>query len=350
MSLSLASPALSTEVVALAQALGRVTAEDVFCPLDLPGWDTSSVEGYALRAAAVPEQGGYLGLGSEALPVAAGMPLPPGTDSVVPQMRCRVYGSRLWCPPLRAGEHVRPRGEELQRGQRVLCAGQRLRAQELGLLAAAGIPRVKVYRALRVCLLNGGDGLREPGESLARGQVFNSNRYLVAALLRRWGVEVQDYEVLVDALTSSQDALALAASECDVLLSTGGASAGEKNPLEQLGKPWIGLPRNPADALVTTLVVVRPFLLRAQGAQRVSPTPASVPAGFDWLTPDTRRHYLLARLSPSLDGQLRAILHPQQNPPLLTAACWADGLVIVEADQQVFKGTPVPYLSFADFH
>lgn len=388
--LAKAPPPPSTEVIPLVQALGRVTAEEVFSPLDLPGWDNSAMDGYALRAFDVPEQGGYLEVSGriaaghssdvplqagQAVRIFTGAPLPHGADSVVPQERCRVYGQRIWCPPLRLGEHVRKRGEELQRGQPVLSAGKRLRAQEIGLLAAAGIPRVKVYRPLRVCLLSSGDELREPGESLAPGQIYNSNRYLVAALLRGWGVEVHDYGVMADALAASRDALLLASSECDVLLTTGGVSVGEEDHLKQAiqalgkvgfwrlaiqpgkplafgqvaGKPWIGLPGNPTAALVTALIVVRPFLLRAQGAERVLPVPISVPAAFEWVKPNKRRQYLRARLSPGSDGQLRAILHPQQSSAMLTAACWADGLVIVEREQQVLKGASVPFLSFAGF-
>ncbi|WP_321851747.1 gephyrin-like molybdotransferase Glp [Pseudomonas paraveronii] len=388
--LAQAPPVPATEVIPLGQAAGRVIAEELFSPLDLPGWDNSAMDGYALRAADVPEQGGYLVLAgriaaghSSDVPLQAGQtvriftgaPLPPGADSVVPQERCRVYGQRIWCPPLRLGEHVRKRGEELQRGQSLLRVGQRLRAQEVGLLASAGIPWVKVYRPLRVCLLSSGDELREPGESLAPGQIYNSNRHLVTALLRGWGVEVLDYGVMADALAASRDALILASSECDLLLTTGGVSVGEEDHLKQAiqelgrvdfwrlaiqpgkplafgevaGKPWIGLPGNPSAALITTLVVVRPFLLRAQGVERVLPVPIQVPAGFEWSTPNKRRQYLRARLSPGEDGQLRAVLHPQQSSAMLTAACWADGLVIVEPEQLLLKDAPVPFLSFAEF-
>lgn len=388
--LAQAPPAPPTEVIPLGQAAGRVIAEELFSPLDLPCWDNSAMDGYALRAADVPEQGGYLVLAGriaaghssdellqagQTVRIFTGAPLPPGADSVVPQERCRVYGQRIWCPPLRLGEHVRKRGEEMQRGQRLLRVGQRLRAQEVGLLASAGIPWVKVYRPLRVCLLSSGDELREPGESLAPGQIYNSNRHLVTALLRGWGVEVLDYGVMADALAASRDALILASSECDLLLTTGGVSVGEEDHLKQAiqelgrvdfwrlaiqpgkplafgevaGKPWIGLPGNPSAALITALVVVRPFLLRAQGVERVLPVSVQVPAGFEWPTPNKRRQYLRARLSPGADGQLRAVLHPQQSSAMLTAACWADGLVIVEREQLLLKDAPVPFLSFAEF-
>jgi molybdopterin molybdotransferase len=388
--LAQAPPPPPTEVIALTEALGRVTAEEVFSPIDLPGWSNSAMDGYALRAFDVPEQGGHLQVvgriaaghssdvplqPGQTVRIFTGAPLPPGADSVVPQERCRVYGQRIWCPPVRLGEHVRRRGEELQRGQRVMSAGKRLRAQEIGLLAAAGIPRVKVFRPLRVCLLSSGDELREPGESLAPGQIYNSNRYLVAALLRGWGVTVHDYVVMADALAASRDALLLASSECDLLLTTGGVSVGEEDHLKQAiqalgkiefwrlaiqpgkplafgqvaGKPWIGLPGNPTAALVTTLIVVRPFLLRAQGAERVLPVPISVPAAFEWVKPNKRRQYLRARLSPGSDGQLRAVLHPQQSSAMLVAACWADGLVIIEREQQVSKGAAVSFLPFTGF-
>ena len=388
--LAQAPPPPPTEVIALTEALGRVTAEEVFSPIDLPGWSNSAMDGYALRAFDVPEQGGHLQVvgriaaghssdvplqPGQTVRIFTGAPLPPGADSVVPQERCRVYGQRIWCPPVRLGEHVRRRGEELQRGQRVMSAGKRLRAQEIGLLAAAGIPRVKVFRPLRVCLLSSGDELREPGESLAPGQIYNSNRYLVAALLRGWGVMVHDYGVMADALAASRDALLLASSECDLLLTTGGVSVGEEDHLKQAiqalgkiefwrlaiqpgkplafgqvaGKPWIGLPGNPTAALVTTLIVVRPFLLRAQGAERVLPVPISVPAAFEWVKPNKRRQYLRARLSPGSDGQLRAVLHPQQSSAMLVAACWADGLVIIEREQQVSKGAAVSFLPFTGF-
>jgi molybdopterin molybdotransferase len=256
----------------------------------------------------------------------------------------------------------------------LLKAGKRLRAQELGLLAGAGIAQVEVYRPLQVCLLSSGDELREPGEPLAPGQIYNSNRYCLAALLRGWGVEVHDYGVMADELATSRHALSLASSECDLLLTSGGVSVGEEDHLKQAiealgsvdfwrlaiqpgkplafgevaGKPWIGMPGNPSAALITALVVVRPFLLRAQGVTEVMPVPLAVPAGFDWLQPNKRRQYLRARLSPDAAGQLSVELHPQQSSAMLSAACWADGLAVIECGQQVLKHDNVMFLSFAD--
>ncbi|VVN89084.1 gephyrin-like molybdotransferase Glp [Pseudomonas fluorescens] len=384
-----APPPPPVQKIPLEQCLGRVLAADIHSPVNLPAWDNSAMDGYAFKAADLPQAGGYLSvvgrvaagdgeasalLAQQAVRIFTGAPLPAGADTVVPQERCRVEGERVWCPPASVGEHVRKEGEEIRHGHLLLKAGKRLRAQELGLLAGAGVAQVEVYRALRVCLLSSGDELREPGEPLAPGQIYNSNRYCLAALLRGWGVEVHDYGVMADELTASRDALTLASSECDLLLTSGGVSVGEEDHLKQAieelgsldfwrlaiqpgkplafgevaGKPWIGMPGNPSAALVTALVVVRPFLLRAQGVEEVLPLPLAVPAGFDWLQRNKRRQYLRARLSPGADGQLSVELHPQQSSAMLSAACWADGLAVVECEQRVLKHDKVRFLSFAE--
>lgn len=375
--------------IGLDQALGRVLAGDVLCPMNLPAWDNSAMDGYALRAADLSPTGGYLALSGriaagdgpgeplregQAVRIFTGAPLPPGADTVVPQESCRMEGERVWLPSAKQGDHVRKEGEELRRGERLFKVGTRLRAQELGLLAGAGIAEVEVYRPLRVVLLSSGDELREPGEPLAPGQIYNSNRRSIAALLRGWGFEVHDFGVMPDRLQASQQALSLAAADCDVLLTSGGVSVGEEDHLKQAierlgsidlwrlaiqpgkplafgevaGTPWIGLPGNPSAALITALVVVRPFLFRAQGMDQVLPVPLHLPAGFDWLQRNRRRQYLRARLVPDAEGHLCVVLHPQQSSAMLTAACWADGLAMVECEAQVHKHDRVMYLPFAE--
>ena len=384
-----APPPPPGQMIDLDQALGRVLACDIHSPVNLPAWDNSAMDGYALRAADLPAEGGWLSLGGriaagdqacspllaqQTVQIFTGAPLPSGADTVVPQERCQVEGERVHFPAVGLGDHVRKLGEEVRRGDLLLQAGKRLRAQEVGLLAGAGIARVEVYRPLQVCLLSSGNELREPGEALAPGQIYNSNRHCLAALLRGWGVEVHDYGVMADELAASRHALSLASSECDLLLSSGGVSVGGEDHLKQAieelgridfwrlaiqpgkplafgdvaGKPWIGMPGNPSAALITALVVVRPLLLRAQGVTDVLPLPLSVPAGFDWLQRNKRRQYLRARLIPGTDGQLRVELHPQQSSAMLTAACWADGLAVIECEQQVQKHDNVMFLSFAD--
>ncbi|MBT2295835.1 molybdopterin molybdotransferase MoeA [Pseudomonas fluorescens] len=374
--------------VALDQALGRVLATDIRSPMNLPAWDNSAMDGYALRACDLPAAGGYLTLvgriaagqasnkplqPGQAVRIFTGAPLPPGADTVVPQESCQVEDERVWLPSLNGGDHVRKEGEEMRQGDLLLRAGKRLRAQELGLLAGAGIARVEVYRPLQVGLLSSGDELREPGEALAPGQIYNSNRHSLTALLRGWGMQVHDYGAMPDKLLASRQALSLAAAECDLLLTSGGVSVGEEDHLKQAiealgsvdlwrlaiqpgkplafgevaGKPWIGLPGNPSAALITALIVLRPFLFRAQGMDEVLPVPLQVPAGFDWPKPNRRRQYLRAKLAPSADGSLCVELHPQQSSAMLAAACWADGLAVVECQTQVRLHDKVMYLPFA---
>ncbi|WLH48758.1 molybdopterin molybdotransferase MoeA [Pseudomonas beijingensis] len=384
-----APPPPPVQRVGLDQALARVLAADIVCPVNLPAWDNSAMDGYALRAADLPVDGGYLALAGriaagdgpgeplqagQVVRIFTGAPLPPGADTVVPQESCQVDGERVWLPSVNSGDHVRKEGEELRRGDRLLEAGTRLRAQELGLLAGAGVPQVDVYRPLQVGLLSSGDELREPGEPLAPGQIYNSNRHSLAALLRGWGVEVHDFGVMPDQLSASRQALRLAAAECDVLITSGGVSVGEEDHLKQAiealgsidlwrlaiqpgkplafgdvaGKPWIGLPGNPSAALITALIVVRPFLFRAQGMDKVLPVPLQLPAGFDWLKRNRRRQYLRARLVADANGHLCVELHPQQSSAMLTAACWADGLAVVECEAQLHKHDKVLYLPFSD--
>ncbi|NNN28488.1 gephyrin-like molybdotransferase Glp [Pseudomonas nitroreducens] len=375
--------------VDLESALGRVLAQDIRSPIDLPLWDNSAMDGYALRSDDTGEAGarlkiaGYIAAGDaadvalrpgQAMRIFTGAPLPAGADSVIAQEDCEVEGERLLVPQVALGSHVRRRGEELRSGEALLSAGQKLRAQDIGLLASVGLDRVAVYRPLRVCLLSSGDELREPGETLAPGQIYNANRFSIGALLRGWGIEVHDYGVLTDTLAASRAALSLAASEWDVLITSGGVSVGDRDYLKQAirelgelhlwklkmqpgkplafgsvsGKPWIGLPGNPAAALVTALVVARPFLWRAQGRSDVQTLPVTLPAGFDWPAANSRRQYLRARLELDAGGVARICLHPQQGSAMLRAASWADGLAVVEAGRTLQAGEPLPFLSFSE--
>lgn len=386
--LELAPSPPPAEWVPLAEALGRTLAEPVHALRPLPAWDNSAMDGYAIRAADLPERGGCLPLAGRiaagdsaqaqlpaghAVRIFTGAPLPQGADSVVPQEQVRLEDDRVWLPPCKVGDHVRRRGEECQRGERILEAGVLLRAQELGLLASLGVPEVAARRRLRVGLLSSGNELREPGELLQPGQIYNANRYSLGGLLRGLGLEVDDCGVLIDDLATSRDALSLAASEWDVLITSGGVSVGEEDHLKQAvrelgelhlwrlaiqpgkpfafgqicGTPWIGLPGNPVAALITALVVARPFLLRAQGRRDVLPKALPVAAGFSWLKANPRRQYLRARLERGADG-LQVTPHQKQGSAMLTSACWADGLAVVEAGRILKAGEPVDFLPFSE--
>lgn len=382
-------PALPpVEQVPLSEALGRVLAEPLHATFPVPAWDNSAMDGYALCAADLPAEGGWLPLAGRiaagdaadqplpaghAVRIFTGAPLPPGADSVVAQEDCEIEADRVRFPAISQGAHVRRQGEELQAGEPVLAAGKRLRPQELGLLASFGVARVAVYRRLRVGLLSSGNELREPGQPLAPGQIYNSNRYCLLGVLQSLGLEVHDYEILADDLGASRDALADAASRFDLILTSGGVSVGEEDHLKQAirelgelhlwrlaiqpgkplafgevnGKSWIGLPGNPAAALITSLVVARPFLLRAQGCTDVLPKPLRLASGFAWRKANNRRQYLRARLE-QVDGELRVCLHPRQGSAMLTSASWAEGLAIVERSRTLEEGETVEYLPFSE--
>ena len=377
------------ETVSLQDALGRTLAETLQAPFAVPAWDNSAMDGYALRAADLPAAGGCLPLAGRiaagdaadsclpagcAVRIFTGAPLPPGADSVVAQEDCQLQGEQVCLPPVQAGQHVRRRAEEVDAGAALLAPGQRLRAQEIGLLASFGIARVQVYRRLRVAVLSSGNELREPGESLAPGQIYNTNRITLASLLRGWGLQVLEYPNIPDDPAQTRAALSRAASEADVLLSSGGVSVGEEDHLKQAiealgqlhlwrlaiqpgkplafgevaGKPWLGLPGNPAAALITALVVGRPFLLRCQGVERVLPTPLRLPAGFAWSKANVRRQYLRARFVVAEEGQASVQLHPRQGSAMLSSACWADGLAVLECQRTLQPGDWVDYLPFSE--
>jgi molybdopterin molybdotransferase len=376
------------EEVELRDALGRVLAEPLDATFAVPAWDNSAMDGYALRAADLPAEGGAMPLAGRiaagdaaeqqlpaghAIRIFTGAPLPPGADTVVAQENCRIEGDQIWLPPVPVGDNVRCQGEETAAGDRVLDAGKRLRPQELGLLASFGVARVKVYRRLRVALLSSGNELREPGQPLAAGQIYNSNRYSLFGVLQSLGCDVHDYPILIDDLGASRDALIDAAGRFDLIMTSGGVSVGEEDHLKQaigeLGKlhlwrlaiqpgkplafgevngtPWIGLPGNPAAALVTSLVVARPFLMRAQGCTQVQVTPLRLPAGFAWRKPNIRQQFLRARLEV-VEGQQQVRLFPRQGSAMLTSATWAEGLAIVECNRTLEEGESVNYLPFSE--
>ncbi|WP_220815766.1 molybdopterin molybdotransferase MoeA [Pseudomonas paralcaligenes] len=371
--------------VPLEQAQGLTLAEPIHALRPMPAWDNSAMDGYALRARDLPDQGGRLPLagriaagdtGQASLPpghaarIFTGAPLPDGADAVVPQEQARAEGDGVWLEPCRPGAHVRRRGEEFDRGALIFAAGQRLRAPALGLLASLGVPEVVVHQRLRVGLLSSGDELREPGEVLLPGQIYNANRYSLTGALRSLGLEVEACGVLIDDLAASRDALSQAAAECDVLMTSGGVSVGEEDHLKQAvrelgelnlwrlaiqpgkpfafgwvrGTPWLGLPGNPVAALLTALVVARPFLLKAQGRRDVLPRAIPIAAGFDWPTANGRRQYLRARLEEGLNG-LEVVPHAKQGSAMLTGLCGAEGLAIVEAGRTLARGEPVDFLA-----
>ncbi len=375
-------PLAGRETLATSAAVGRVLAADLISPVDVPPADNSAMDGYALRAAdagqALPVTQ-RIPAGSvpaplppgEAARIFTGAHVPPGADTVVMQEFTELVGDKVsMTQPITAGANVRLRGEDVRAGSVVLPAGTRLDAVSVGLAATAGAAELTVTRRPRVALFSTGDELVMPGEPLPPGAIYNSNRFTLRTLLESLGCEVIDLGIVPDRLDATRAALREAASQADVILTSGGVSVGEEDHLRpavqaegQLdlwaiaikpGKPFaygrvgaahfIGLPGNPVSSLVTFLVLVRPFLLKLQGAARLTPRGYRLAAGFDWPKPDKRREFLRVRL----DEEGGLAMFSNQSSGVLTSAFWADGLLDNPPGQAFKAGDAVRFIPFAE--
>jgi len=378
-----------TESLPTYAALGRVLAQALVSPLDVPPADNTAMDGYALRAADVATVGTVLPVsqripaGVVGQPLAAGTAariftgaqVPPGADAVVMQEQCEALPDavRINAVP-QAGQWVRRRGEDVTTGAVALAAGTRLTPQALGLAATIGAARVTVVRRPRVALFSTGDELVMPGEPLKPGGIYNSNRYTLLGLLHALGCEVSDLGIVPDNLAATRAALKSAADEHDLIVTSGGVSVGEEDHLRpaaqaegrielwQLsckpGKPLavgaitrsngageallMGLPGNPVSSFVTFLLTVAPVLRVLQGASGALPVAVPLVAAFDLPRTDKRREFLRARLTP--EGRLS--LFPNQSSGVLTSAVWADGLIDHPAGATIAAGDVVRFLPF----
>ena len=397
--LAQAQPLPGAAFVDLLQADGRVLAADCIAPLQVPPLDNSAMDGYAVRSAEVAQAGtvlpvsqripaGQVGTALQVGTVArifTGAPLPPGADAIVMQEDCTVLDDgrvRFDAVP-QPGQFVRRAGQDIALGSTALQAGLRLTPAALGLAASLGLAQLPVARRPRVALFSTGDELALPGsiapQDLPPGHIFNSNRYVLASLLQRWGCEVVDGGILPDDRVATHAALAQAAQDCDLLVTSAGVSVGEEDHVrpvvEQLGalslwkiamkpgKPFafghvrrssegktagqahfIGLPGNPVSSLITALVLLRPFVLALQGASVVQPPAHWLTADFEITQRDSRREFLRARRNAA--GQLE--LFANQNSGVLTSTVWAEGLVDNPAQTLFARGSSVRFLPFSE--
>ena len=397
--LAQAQPLPGAAFVDLLQADGRVLAADCIAPLQVPPLDNSAMDGYAVRSAEVAQAGtvlpvsqripaGQVGTALQVGTVArifTGAPLPPGADAIVMQEDCTVLDDgrvRFDAVP-QPGQFVRRAGQDIALGSTALQAGLRLTPAALGLAASLGLAQLPVARRPRVALFSTGDELALPGsiapQDLPPGHIFNSNRYVLASLLQRWGCEVVDGGILPDDRAATHAALAQAAQDCDLLVTSAGVSVGEEDHVrpvvEQLGalslwkiamkpgKPFafghlrrsggdpaagrahfIGLPGNPVSSLITALVLLRPFVLALQGASVVQPPAHWLTADFEITQRDSRREFLRVRRNAA--GQLE--LFANQNSGVLTSTVWAEGLVDNPAQTLIARGDRVRFLPFSE--
>nr|WP_027995293.1 gephyrin-like molybdotransferase Glp [Simplicispira psychrophila] len=388
--LAQATPLAGSDSVATFDADGRVLAQGAVSPLQVPPQDSSAMDGYALCCADVVQVGAVLpvlqripagSVGTALQPgtvarIFTGASIPPGADTVLMQEDCTALddGSvRINALP-QLHQWIRRAGEDIALGAEVLRAGTRLTPAELGLAASIGLAQLAVAHRPRVALFSTGDELVMPGEvapqDMPPGHIYNSNRFFLRALLLRLGCEVTDLGIVPDRRDATIEALRSASSGHDLILTSAGVSVGEedhvKPAVEALGrldlwqigmkpgKPFaygrigsahfMGLPGNPVASLMTFLLLVRPFVLRLQGVDNVTPATTAMRADFACAKADARREFLRVRRNAT--GGLD--LFRNQSSGVLTSTAWGDGVVDHPAGQTIAPGDTVRFMSFAE--
>ena len=385
-------PVSDIEMLPITQADGRILAHDIAAPLPLPPFTNSAVDGYAVRSADLPKdeakafpvsgriQAGALAgeriQSGQAVRIFTGAPMPQGADTVFMQEDVRVEADgRVVLPAgLKAGANVRPAGEDIAAGQAALTAGRRLRPQDIALAAAFGLTHLGIRRRIRVAVFSTGDEVVSPGEKRSPAQLFDSNRFMLMAMLGRLGCEVSDLGILQDHRASLADALNKAAGSHDLILTTGGVSTGEEDHVKAgvesagtlvlwrmaikpgrpvamgviAGTPLIGLPGNPVASFVTFVHVVRPTILALSGAAPDRPMPMPVRAALSYRKKSGRREYVRVTLRKAPDGSLEAIKFPREGAGLLSSLVETDGLAeLGESVVKVEPGDSVGFLGYA---
>ena len=382
---------VGTETVPLRSSLGHILAADIVSTRNVPPHDNSAVDGFAVffgdlksdtdtvlpvtgRVAAGHPLGRDAKRG-EAVRIFTGAQMPVGMDTVFMEEDCQLEGNTVTLPPgLKSGSNRRFAGEDVKVDDVVVTAGSKLWAQEIGLAASIGCQSLDVYQSLKVGVFSTGDEVRDPSDDAPEGCIFDANRYTVMSMLDGLGIEVTDLGILPDNLQAITNALSAAKENQDVLLTSGGVSAGEedhvKAAVENLGsinfwrlaiKPgrpialgqiaqtaFVGLPGNPAAAMVTFLMVAQPMLRKLAGEVGYTPTRVRVATDFDYKKKSGRREWVRASLKQNADGQSIATKHHSSGAGILTSMVGADGLVEIEEDvTRLDAGTEVTYLPFS---
>jgi len=389
------TPVDGRDSVPLREAPGRVLAENIVAPVNVPPFDNSAVDGFAVRGDDLDQNAerrlaivdrataGHAAQRAvktgQAVRIFTGAPMPAGADTVFMQEDCRIEGDCVVVPPgLQRGANRRLAGEDIRAGAIALPAGRRLKVQHVALAAALGLTKLAVYRRLRVALFSTGDEIVEPGSALPRAALYDSNRYLLSGLIARFNAEVTDLGILNDDPAALAGALAAAAADHDLVLTSGGVSTGEtdhvRNAIEAIGrivfwrvaiKPgrpvamgvipggtggaaFVGLPGNPVAVFVTFVRVVRPLLLRLSGAEPEPLIALPARATFAYKKRKGRREYVRVALRAAADGTIEACKFEQDGAGVLTSLTETDGLAEIGEDvTTVEPGAMVGFLSYA---
>jgi molybdopterin molybdotransferase len=384
------SAIVETDEVSLIEADGRVLAKPLVAPIDLPNFDNSAVDGYAVQFASLSKAdetilpvAGRLAAGqaSAAAPVHSavriftGAPMPENFDTVFMQEDCRELGDGRVALPhgLEQGANCRPRGEDIARGETALAAGRRLGPREIALAAALGVDRLPVRRKLRIAVFSTGDEIVSPGEKLPAAGLYDSNRFALQVLLRRLFCDVSDLGILRDKRGDVGKALASAARDHDAIITSGGVSTGEEDHVRAAmsdagslafwrlaikpgrpvamgvvqGKPLVGLPGNPVAVFVTFAYVVRPLLAALSGEILERAHALAVIADFAYRKKKGRREYVRVSLVQDESAGTLARKYPVDGAGVLTSLTATDGLVeLPENVTEVERGDRVNFIDY----
>lgn len=389
--LSQLQPIAGTQRVPLQVALGRILAEDVLAPHNVPAYDNAAMDGYAVRfddladgaplavagrALAGHPFNGVLASG-HAIRIMTGAPLPVGADTVIMQEEAHVADDRVtFQAGQRREQHVRRAGEDLAQGQVALARGRRCEAAELGLMASLGLTEVTVRRRLRVAYFSSGDELTPPGAPLASGHIYDSNRFSLYGALTRLGCEAIDLGQVSDTPEALERALREAASHADAIVTSGGVSVGDADFIRTLltrlgtvdfwkidmkpGRPmafgridntWIfGLPGNPVATLVAFQQLVRDALLHLGGLSPL-PAPFLLPAcSLAAIRKRPGRREFLRGHAALQDGRLTVAVSGAQGAGILKSMSDANCFIVLAEEQgDVAAGESVSVQLFSDF-
>jgi molybdopterin molybdotransferase len=370
-----------SEVIPTIEARDRILAEDIISGIDVPPRDNSAMDGYTFAARDCVADGTVMAISQRisaghapeplaegtAARILTGAEIPLGSNTVQIQELCTADGDSVDILKTAAeGANIRKRGQDITKGTTLVQAGTRLRPQELGVIASAGIAEIPVYQPLRIALISSGDELVDPGTPLLPGQIYNSNRFTLQALLESLGMQVEYCGIAPDNLADTTSVLDLASGAGNAVMSAGGVSVGDEDHIrpavEALGKielwkiaikpgkplaygnvsgtPFMGLPGNPVSVFVTFLILARPWLLKMQGCTDLRPPLVPVTAQFSRPASD-RAEYLRARLT---DGGVE--IFQQLSSGIMTSTSWSDGLVVHPAGKTIERGQVVHFIPY----
>ncbi len=373
-----------TETCALGQARGRVLAQTLFATLDLPPASNSAMDGYAIRHAdhapgkSLPvQQRCYAGVKPQALQpgntirLFTGSLIPPGADTVVMQEDGEESNDALIIHALPAkGAHIRIQGEDIRAGEQMFAKGTLLGAAQIAMLASQGYAEVPVYTTLKVGILTTGDELVSPGQPRGDEHIYNSNGAMLAALVENMGARAVHVLHALDTEASLRAAFEILLQDCDLVLTVGGVSVGEKDlvkpAIEQFGgtldlwrvcmkpgkpvalahaanKPIVCLPGNPVSAFAVFAVLVSPLLRSMQGRAQIMPPLQYGRLATEKTFNDSREEFLRVRMQANQDGVSQLMPYPQQSSGVISSLSWASGLARIPANTPVTNGTVVPY-------